>query len=139
MTIAASATPRAEAQPSLRVDRWLWFARVFKSRTLAARFAESHHLRVNGTVVTKANHGVHAGDVLTFPLGNSVRVLRVLALGDRRGPAPEVRMLYQDIAPAAEAATPPLPRRDRGTGRPTKAERRAVDHLLGEAELGEAD
>ena len=139
MTDAAPATPRVATPASLRVDRWLWFARVFKSRTLAARFAESHHLRVNGAVVTKANHGVHAGDVLTFAIGDSVRVLRVRALGERRGPAPEARTLYEDIAPAADAAAQPLHgRRDRGAGRPTKAERRAVDRLLGE-DLGEAD
>lgn len=124
------------AAGTLRVDRWLWFARVFKSRTVAARFAESHHLRINGAVVTKPNHGVHLGDVLTFVQGERVRVLRVLALGDRRGPAPEARALYEDIAPQQDT-TPrlqPPGRRERGTGRPTKAERRAVDRLMSETE-----
>jgi len=61
----------------LRVDKWLWHARFFKSRSLAARLAESRRLRINGTVIAKASRTVRPDDVLTFPLGPYIRVIRV--------------------------------------------------------------
>ncbi len=119
---------------SLRVDKWLWYARFFKSRTLAARLCASRRLRINGIPVTKPHHALKAGDVLTFPLGRNIRVIRVNALGTRRGPATEARTLYEDLEPP-QARTPPAAphagERERGAGRPTKAERRATDHLKG--------
>lgn len=120
---------------TLRADKWLWYARFFKSRTLAAELCKGGRLRVSGVKVSKANHPVRAGDVLTFPLGHHIRVIRVLALGERRGPAPEARLLYEDLEPpqAKSAAGPdtPLPaaERARGAGRPTKRERRQIDRL----------
>ncbi len=123
-----------DAGPGLRIDKWLWYARLFKSRTLAAKFCETGRLRVNGTHVAKAHALVRPADVLTFPLGPHVRVLRVVALGTRRGPAPEARRLYEDLAPSetrprperTDAATP-VAMRAPGSGRPTKAQRRALD------------
>jgi ribosome-associated heat shock protein Hsp15 len=92
----------------LRLDKWLWYARVCKSRSLAAELCGSGRLRANGTIVTKTHHPVAVDDVLTFPLGRHIRVLRVAALGVRRGPAAEARGLYEDLAPpAAETALPP--------------------------------
>ena len=64
---------------SLRIDRWLWFARFFKSRSLAAKICAERRVRVNGTIVTKPNHRVRTGDVLTFPQGREIRVVRVHA------------------------------------------------------------
>ncbi len=119
---------------SLRVDKWLWYARFFKSRTLAARLCAACRLRINGTTVTKPHHALKAGDVLTFPLGRNIRVIRVSALGARRGPAPEARTLYEDLDPPQGRSRPPAPgagERDRGAGRPTKAERRATERLKG--------
>ena len=83
----------------LRLDKWLWFARFCKTRVLAAAWCADGRLRCNGGKVVKAHHGVAPGDVLTFPLGRHIRVIRVLGLGSRRGPAVEARGLYEDLAP----------------------------------------
>ena len=116
-----------------RLDKWLWFARFFKSRPLASRFCASGRLRINGASVNKAHHGVRLGDVLTFPKGPHIRVIEVLDLGVRRGPAVEARTLYDDLEPPPARRTvakpPPVARRVPGSGRPTKAERRATDRL----------
>ena len=116
--------------PEQRVDRWLWFARMLKSRTLAASLVEAGKVRLNSTRIDKPSRHVKIGDVLTFPLGNHVRVLKVLDTGTRRGPAPEAQALYEDLAPiAAKPATDTLPdaEREAGLGRPTKKERRDRD------------
>jgi ribosome-associated heat shock protein Hsp15 len=118
--------------PSLRIDRWLWFARFFKSRSLASRLCAARRVRLNGQVVAKANQQVRPGDVLTFPQARLIRVVRVVDLGSRRGPAAEAQGLYEDLEPAPAKTDPPKPARvDRepGTGRPTKAQRRATDRL----------
>jgi ribosome-associated heat shock protein Hsp15 len=81
----------------MRLDKWLWCARFFRSRALAARFCEEGGMRVNGARVAKAHHAVRPGDVLTFALGSNIRVARVRALADRRGPATEARALYDDL------------------------------------------
>jgi len=124
-------TAGAEAQ-GLRVDKWLWHARFFKTRSLAAKAVTGQGLRVNGQRVTKASTMIKPGDVLTFAQGEHIKVARVLALGTRRGPAPEARMLYEDMSPpvlprAERAASAPT--RPKGAGRPTKADRRAIDAL----------
>ena len=92
-----SARPNPAQRPSLRVDKWLWQARFFKSRALAADLAEGGHLRINGQPTRKPGHGVGVGDVLTFPQANRIRVIRVTALGYRRGPADEAQRLYDDL------------------------------------------
>jgi ribosome-associated heat shock protein Hsp15 len=120
---------------SLRIDRWLWFARFFKSRTLAAEACASHRVRSNGAAVTKPGHAVRVGDVLTFPAGPHIRVVRVAALATRRGPFAEARLLYVDLSPSSARdsnSTPPVAQRERGEGRPTKADRRAIDRLQAE-------
>lgn len=127
-------TGRAAAPASLRLDKWLWHARFCRSRSLAATLCESGSIRIAGTHVVKAHHPVRAGDVLTFPLGRAIRVVRVLALGQRRGPPAEARLLYDDRAPPAplaeaRSAAPPLAGREPGSGRPTKRERREIDRL----------
>ena len=112
----------------LRIDKWLWYARFFKSRSLATRMCAAGKVRANSAVVRKPHHGLRIGDVLTFPQGRRIRVVRVLDYGDRRGPAPLARTLYEDIAPptASDRAPPP---RERGGGRPTKRDRRAIERL----------
>ncbi len=82
---------------TLRLDKWLWQARFFKTRALAADVVESGHLRINGQPTRKPGAGVGAGDVLTFPQGARIRVIRITALGLRRGPAAEAQMLYLDM------------------------------------------
>jgi len=119
---------------ALRLDKWLWFARFCKSRTQASALCAAGRLRLDGTLIHKAHQAVRPGAVLTFPLGPHIRVIRVLALGVRRGPPAEARALYEDLDPPparpAPAAAPVA--RDAGSGRPTKAERRATDRLKGE-------
>jgi ribosome-associated heat shock protein Hsp15 len=80
-----------------RLDQWLWFARFVKSRSLAARLCTGGAVSVNGEKAKKASHAIRPGDLLGLRLGKSRRQLRVLALGDRRGPAPEARALYEEI------------------------------------------
>lgn len=118
----------------LRLDKWLWYARFCKSRTLAAKLCASGRIHLDGAIVQKPHHQVRAGNVLTFPLGPHVRVIKILALGNRRGPAPEARLLYEDLQPPdpSVAKEPSVAPRARGSGRPTKAERRAIDKLQNE-------
>ena len=85
------------ASEGLRLDKWLWQARFFKTRALAAQVVGKGRLRINQAIVTKAHHRVRPGDVLTFPQGRIVRVVRVLDLGSRRGPASEAQTLYEDL------------------------------------------
>ena len=79
--------------PKLRVDKWLWQARFFKSRGLAAELIEAGSVRVNGTRITKPGRDVSEGDTLTFPQGARIRVIRVIAIGIRRGAATEAQAL----------------------------------------------
>lgn len=97
------AKPQKDVQPKLRLDKWLFAARFFKNRDLAAEVIESGHFRLNGQRCKKPGHSVMAGDTLTFSQGHSLRVIRVLALSERRGPAQEAQQLYDDLAPTADA------------------------------------
>ncbi|EIM76718.1 RNA-binding S4 domain-containing protein [Nitratireductor aquibiodomus RA22] len=114
-----------------RIDKWLFFARVVKSRSLAARLAQAGRVRVNRNKIEQAAYQIKVGDVLTISLDRRILVYRVLAPGARRGPAEEARTLYEDMTPPAppkEAVTAAVPpKRDMGAGRPTKKERRALD------------
>ncbi|WP_333817068.1 RNA-binding S4 domain-containing protein [Tabrizicola sp.] len=101
-----SGRPDPKAAPRLRLDKWLWQARFFKSRGLAAEVIEAGHVRVNGTRISRPGRDVTEGDTLTFPQGDRIRVVRILALGLRRGPAPEAQALYLDLD--ASAAPQPL-------------------------------
>lgn len=117
-----------------RIDKWLWFARFFKSRALAQATCAAGRVRVNRQPSIKPHYRVKIGDVLTFPQGNAIRVIQVEAFGGRRGPASEARTLYEDLAPPEAApkrppAPPPVAAREPGAGRPTKAARRAIDRL----------
>ena len=92
---------------ALRLDKWLFHARFAKTRGVAVALIEAGHLRLNGQRVTKPAHPVRAGDTLTLPIGGRVRLIRILALGARRGPAPEAATLYADlgaVGPGPEAA-----------------------------------
>lgn len=114
-----------------RLDKWLWFARVVKSRTLAAGLVEEGKVRINRERTIKPSQSVRVGDVLTIAVGPRVRVLEVKALGSRRGPAPEAQALYADRSPPM-TATAPQPtggERPSGAGRPTKRDRRQIDRL----------
>ena len=124
----------ANSGERLRIDKWLWHARFFKSRTLAAKRVTVGQVRVNRKIVRKANQPIQPGDILTFPLGPHIRVIEVVALGARRGPAVEAQTLYVDLdppRPAANTAKADVSSgvREPGSGRPTKRERRDTDRL----------
>jgi len=130
----ASGDAKAPADARQRIDKWLWYARFMRSRGLAAELAASGKLRINGDHCSKAAQPVRPGDVLTFPQGSRIRIIRVEATGVRRGPSVEAATLYTDLDPAAE--TPPKTQADhapgerpQGSGRPTKRERREIDML----------
>jgi ribosome-associated heat shock protein Hsp15 len=98
----AKANP--DAAPRLRLDKWLWQARFFKTRAEAAALITIGRVRVNGARQSKPGHGIAIQDVLTFPQGNSIRLIRIVALGIRRGPYSEAQTLYIDM----DAAPTPL-------------------------------
>ncbi|MCE0503764.1 MULTISPECIES: RNA-binding S4 domain-containing protein [unclassified Roseivivax] len=113
----------------IRIDKWLWQARFFKTRSLSAKVVASGRVRVNAQPISKPAFAVGPGDVLTFPQAHEIRVIRVLAPGARRGPASEARTLYDDLDPPRpkdRSATPHVPKYE-GSGRPTKKERRQLD------------
>jgi ribosome-associated heat shock protein Hsp15 len=118
---------------ALRVDKWLWAARFFKTRSLAADACAGGKIDVNDDAAKPARL-VRAGDMvrMTLPQGRR-RVVKVLALDDRRGPATAARALYEDLTPPEppRARQAPPPYRAPGAGRPTKRERRAIDRLIG--------
>jgi ribosome-associated heat shock protein Hsp15 len=89
---------------SLRLDKFLWFARIVKTRSQAQALAEQGRLRIDGRVVERAHAPVRAGNVLSFAIHGTVRIIRVEALPNRRGPAAEARLLYSEVA------APPLTR-----------------------------
>ncbi|WP_331372589.1 RNA-binding S4 domain-containing protein [Sinorhizobium chiapasense] len=123
-----------------RLDKWLFFARLIKSRSLAQKAIEAGHVAVNGARVTQSSAQVKTGDTLELSLERRDLVVRVLLPGTRRGPYEEARLLYDDLTPPAssqrltafEQAT-----RERGAGRPTKRERRDTDRL--KPDFGEGD
>lgn len=82
---------------ALRLDRWLWHARFIRSRDLALGLVEERRLRLNSQPVTKTHALVRPGDVITLTQPRAVRVLKVLALGERRGPASEAQGLYEEL------------------------------------------
>ena len=88
---------------SLRVDKYLWFARFFKTRSLATKRANGGRIRVNGNKIRKSSDPVRVGDIITFAQGDQIRVIRVLDLGIRRGPAQEAQNLFEDITPKEDA------------------------------------
>ncbi|WP_448954076.1 RNA-binding S4 domain-containing protein [Labrys neptuniae] len=90
---------QAGSQDRLRIDKWLWHARVVKTRSLAAKLVADGHVRLNGNRTDTPAKQVKAGDVLTIALERTVRVYRVVGLGERRGPATEAQTLYEDLSP----------------------------------------
>jgi ribosome-associated heat shock protein Hsp15 len=101
-----------------RLDKWLWFARVAKSRTLAAQLVTDGKVRLNRAKAGKPAQSVRPDDVLTIAVRGHVQVLRVLAPGVRRGPPSEARLLYEVLAPAP--AAPAAAQSTQGAGRPAK-------------------
>jgi ribosome-associated heat shock protein Hsp15 len=121
----------SEAQ---RLDKWLWFARVVKTRTMAAALVAGGKVRVNRQRAERPSQSVRPGDVVTVAAHSRVRVLRIKAPGVRRGPAAEAATLYEDLtASQGTPAAGPAGEADRpvpGGGRPTKRDRRMLERIL---------
>ncbi|MEM8536269.1 MAG: RNA-binding S4 domain-containing protein [Pseudomonadota bacterium] len=121
-----------DSRQTIRLDKWLWHARFFKSRSLAAGVVSAGKVRVDRQPVSKPSRSVGPGDVLTFVQARETRVVRVLACGERRGPAPEAQALYEDLTPTPksrpDASRGANPKFDKG-GRPTKKDRRDLSGL----------
>jgi len=116
----------------VRIDKWLWAARFFKSRALAAAACHGGKVDVNEQAV-KPSRLVRGGDHLQVTLPRVKRIVRVRALADRRGPGAQAALLYEDLTPPPpkEARISPLIYRPRGAGRPTKRERRLMGQVTG--------
>ena len=115
----------------VRVDKWLWAARVFKTRGLAASACDGGKVDVNEQVA-KPSRAVRPGDLLPITLSRAKKIVRIVALSDRRGPGAEAKLLYEDLTPPPpprEARAAPPAVRPPGAGRPTKRERRLIDRL----------
>ena len=125
------------AEGRQRIDKWLFFSRAVKSRSLAAKLVVAGRVRINRDKAAQASDLIKPGDVLTITLDRRIFVWKVLSAGVRRGPAEEARTLYEDMspppAPKGDALPDAIPAlREAGSGRPTKRERRLTDRLLGE-------
>jgi ribosome-associated heat shock protein Hsp15 len=118
-----------------RIDRWLWHARIVRTRTAAAALANGGRVRLNGERIDAASRVVKAGDVVTVALDRTVRVMRVTGFAERRGPADQTRGLYEDMSSgsphgARDPEVAAAPTREPGAGRPTKRDRRDLERWL---------
>ncbi|MFD2184447.1 RNA-binding S4 domain-containing protein [Rhodoplanes azumiensis] len=117
-----------------RIDKWLWHARVVRTRSAAAALAAAGHVRINGMRIDAASRTVKRGDVVTVALDRQVRVLAVTGFAERRGSATDAQALFRDETIRPEVSPEPAGAgsRETGAGRPTKRERRALDRLHGD-------
>ncbi len=145
--MSAGASDKATAPGTQRLDKWLWFARFMKTRTLAADLVTRGKVRLNRVRAEKPAQTVRPGDVLTIAVSRRVQLVRVLGIAERRGPSAAARALYEELTAEGDAIKPQSPqpsvgrqpsevvpaRRAAGSGRPTKKERREIDRLNGKA------
>ena len=120
---------------TLRLDIYLYYIRIFKSRSLATKFVLTNRLRISGQVTQKPHKMISIGDVLTITINNNIKVLKVLDIPNRRGPYSESLNFYEDITPIEsvlkkESSNIEIKFLER-VGRPTKRERRQTDRLMG--------
>ena len=120
---------------TLRLDIYLYYIRIFKSRSIATKFVLTNRLRISGQVTQKPHKMISVGDVLTMTINNNIKILKVLDIPSRRGPYPESLNFYEDITPIEI-----IPKKESSNidikfvervGRPTKRERRQTDRLMG--------
>jgi ribosome-associated heat shock protein Hsp15 len=114
-----------------RIDKWLWHARVVRTRVAAASLAQAGHVRINGQRIDASSRLVRPGDVVTVALDRRVRVMKVIGFAERRSSPEGARLLYEDLVPppAPGRSEPASGGRHPGAGRPTKQDRRAIDRL----------
>ena len=120
---------------TLRLDIYLYYIRIFKSRSIATKFVLTNRLRISGQVTQKPHKMISIGDVLTMTINDNIKILKVLDIPSRRGPYPESLNFYEDITPIEI-----IPKKESSNidirfvervGRPTKKERRQTDRLMG--------
>ena len=120
---------------TLRLDIYLYYIRIFKSRSIATKFVLTNRLRISGQVTQKPHKMISVGDVLTMTINDNIKILKVLDIPSRRGPYPESLNFYEDITPNEI-----IPKKESSNidikfveriGRPTKRERRQTDRLMG--------
>mgnify|MGYP001256058715 CR=1 FL=1 len=120
---------------TLRLDVYLYYIRIFKSRSTATKFVSTHRLRISGQVTQKPHKMISIGDVLTMTINDNIKILKVLDIPNRRGPYSESLNFYEDITPIEK-----IPKKENlkikfkfveRVGRPTKRERRQTDRLMG--------
>ncbi len=135
-----SSSEKLSESSAERIDKWLWYARFFKTRSAASKMVSSGKLRIDGAVINKPHRSVQIGHVYTFPQGNHIRIVKVLKFGNRRGPASEAMLLYEDLAPIennqkksdkdnTDPNSAEFESRSSGSGRPTKRDRRKTEQL----------
>lgn len=120
---------------TLRLDVYLYYIRIFKSRSIATKFVSTNRLRISGKVTQKPHKMISIGDVLTMTINDNIKILKVLNIPNRRGPYSEALNFYEDITPIEsihkkESLKPDIKFVER-VGRPTKRERRQIDRLMG--------
>ena len=128
-------TSNAFEKKNIRLDLYLFYIRIFKSRNLATKFVISNRLRISGQVTQKPHKLISIGDVLSLPIQDYVKILKVVDIPKRRGPFSEALNYYEDITPLKTQenkvnVTPRFKFVER-VGRPTKLERRQTDKLMG--------
>ena len=125
--------PQDPAQ-KIRLDKWLWFARVAKTRTIAKKLVLAGKIRIDGVKTSSPSISVKLGNTLTITQPRRIIVYRLLSIGTHRGPASEAQLLYEDLSPPVVRSTPinkPAEQavREEGAGRPTKRERRKLSEF----------
>ena len=128
-------TPNILEKKTIRLDIYLYFIRIFKSRSIATKFVSTNRLRISGQVTQKPHKMISIGDVLTMTINHNIKILKVLDIPNRRGPYSEAINFYEDITPIEsiplkESVKPDIKFVER-VGRPTKRERRQTDRLMG--------
>ena len=128
-------TLNAFEKKNIRLDLYLFYIRIFKSRNLATKFIISNRLRISGQATQKPHKLISIGDVLSLPIQDYVKILKVVDIPKRRGPFSEALNYYEDITPLKTQenkvnVTPKFKFVER-VGRPTKLERRQTDKLMG--------
>ena len=127
-------TDASDQDQKIRLDKWLWFARVAKTRTIAKKLVLAGKIRVDGVKTSSPSLNIKPDDTLTITLPRRILVHRLLSVGTRRGPASEAQLLYEDLSPPVVRSTPvgkPARQaiREEGSGRPTKRERRKLSEF----------
>ena len=127
--------PNILEKKTIRLDIYLYYIRIFKSRSIATKFVSTNRLRISGQVTQKPHKMISIGDVLTITINDNIKILKVLDIPNRRGPYSESLNFYEDITPIEN-----IPKKEsfkldmkfvERVGRPTKRERRQTDRLMG--------